>query len=301
MPINQISTSNTFGQWIVATQGLIDKYNYVETSANLIISTANNVTNTYNNTVSVYNSTLSTYANTYNVYNTIVDYVQTAYDNANSANQLSSDALVYASDAYDLANAALDSIVIDSIYDHANSAYVTANAAFEKANVGSAAVFKTISVSGQSDIVADSNTDTLTIVAGTGVTITTNATTDTLTIAASGTGNTSAVPDTLALRDSNGDIYANNFISSSDIRLKEDIRTIENSLELINNLRGVHFKWKNTGAEQIGLIAQEVEQVLPQVVFGEDPKSVNYAVIVSVLINAVNELTKRIEDLENNG
>lgn len=114
-------------------------------------------------------------------------------------------------------------------------------------------------------------------------------------------GNTAAIPNTTVLRDANADIYANNFISSSDIRLKDDIRTIENSLELVNNLRGVHFKWKNTGGEQIGLIAQEVEQVLPQVVFGEEPKSVNYAVIVSVLINAVNELTKRIEDLENNG
>lgn len=49
-------------------------------------------------------------------------------------------------------------------------------------------VFKTISVSGQSDVVADSGTDTLTLAAGTNVTITTDATTDTITIAASGTG-----------------------------------------------------------------------------------------------------------------
>jgi hypothetical protein len=51
-------------------------------------------------------------------------------------------------------------------------------------------IFKTIAVSGQTDIVADSNNDTLTVAAGTGVTITTNATTDTLTISATGSGGT---------------------------------------------------------------------------------------------------------------
>lgn len=55
-------------------------------------------------------------------------------------------------------------------------------------NTGDQLVFKTISVSGQSDVVADTATDTLTLVAGTNVTITTNATTDTITISASGGG-----------------------------------------------------------------------------------------------------------------
>jgi hypothetical protein len=58
-------------------------------------------------------------------------------------------------------------------------------------NTGDQSTFSTISVSGQSDVVADSNTDILTLVAGSNITITTNATTDTITIAASGGGGVS--------------------------------------------------------------------------------------------------------------
>lgn len=61
-------------------------------------------------------------------------------------------------------------------------------------NTGDQLVFKTISVSGQSDVVADSTTDTLTLAAGTNVTITTNASTDTVTISASGGGGGGASP-----------------------------------------------------------------------------------------------------------
>lgn len=64
----------------------------------------------------------------------------------------------------------------------------TASSSIGGTNTGDQLVFKTISVSGQSDVVADSITDTLTLVAGTGVTITTNASTDTITIASSSGG-----------------------------------------------------------------------------------------------------------------
>jgi hypothetical protein len=57
-------------------------------------------------------------------------------------------------------------------------------------NSGAVVAFKTITVSGQSDVVADSATDTLTLAAGSGITITTNAAADTITIAASGGGGT---------------------------------------------------------------------------------------------------------------
>lgn len=66
-------------------------------------------------------------------------------------------------------------------------------------NTGDQNLFQTIAVSGQSDVVADSATDTLTLVAGTNVTITTNASTDTITISASGGGGTTSMARTFLL------------------------------------------------------------------------------------------------------
>ena len=84
-------------------------------------------------------------------------------------------------------------------------------------------------------------------------------------------------------------------ISKSDVRLKEDINTIENSLEKVEGLRGVNFKWidKNNGKRtEIGVIAQEVERVIPEVVFEDEEgiKSVAYDKLVAVLIEAIKEL-----------
>jgi trimeric autotransporter adhesin len=59
--------------------------------------------------------------------------------------------------------------------------------------------------------------------------------------------------------------------------LKTNITTIENALEKVLNLRGVEFDYKIDGVHSIGFIAQEVEKVIPELVFGTDPKSVAYA------------------------
>jgi hypothetical protein len=110
-------------------------------------------------------------------------------------------------------------------------------------------------------------------------------------------------------------LYRNNStgelqVSSSDIRLKENIIEIEQSLNKVTKLRGVYFNWKEdvTKEKQIGLIAQEVEDVFPEAVQlngVSDYKTVKYSEMVGLLINAIKEqqlmidgLTKRIEDLE---
>ena len=96
---------------------------------------------------------------------------------------------------------------------------------------------------------------------------------------------------------------AGNFVASgnvtaySDERLKSNIETIPNALEKVNALRGVTFD--KDGERGLGVIAQEVEKVLPEVVLeGEEYKSVAYGNIVGVLIEAVKELTKEVEDLK---
>ena len=95
-----------------------------------------------------------------------------------------------------------------------------------------------------------------------------------------------------------GVVTAPNFVSSSDIRLKSEVETIANALALVSALRGVRFTMN--GSRQIGVIAQEVESVLPEVVrVGEAGQlSVAYGNITGLLIEAVKELAARVAILE---
>ena len=68
----------------------------------------------------------------------------------------------------------------------------------------------------------------------------------------------------------------------------------------MKEVKGVKFDWKETKTSSIGVIAQDVEKVLPQLISeGDDEtKRVNYNGLVGVLIEAVKELTARVEELE---
>ena len=86
----------------------------------------------------------------------------------------------------------------------------------------------------------------------------------------------------------------------SDIRVKKDVNTIENASEKVSKLRGVSYKKIGEDDLRIGVIAQEIEKVIPEVVY-TDPKgmkSVAYANLVGLLIESNKELQKRIEILE---
>jgi hypothetical protein len=89
--------------------------------------------------------------------------------------------------------------------------------------------------------------------------------------------------------------------TTSDIRLKDNIRTFESAMDVVSQLRGVRFAWKETGVETVGLIAQEVEKVLPELIGTNADtglKSVSYSNMVAVLIEAVKELKAEIEELK---
>ncbi|MEX0988287.1 MAG: tail fiber domain-containing protein, partial [Bacteroidales bacterium] len=99
--------------------------------------------------------------------------------------------------------------------------------------------------------------------------------------------------------------YGYGFNSASDIRLKRDVRKLENSLDIVNQLNGVTFRWteesgSSTEHEHIGLIAQEVEKLLPQLVVenAEGYKGIAYDKITAVLIEAVKEQQQEIEALK---
>ena len=94
--------------------------------------------------------------------------------------------------------------------------------------------------------------------------------------------------------------------SLSDRRVKENIRIVENPLEKVEKINGVHFDFVNSGKKSMGVIAQEVEEVFPELIAGTFPKSVNYNGLIGVLVEAVKELKQqndtlsaRIDELEN--
>jgi hypothetical protein len=89
-------------------------------------------------------------------------------------------------------------------------------------------------------------------------------------------------------------------IAYSDVRVKENIKTIDNALEKVNKLRGVEFNKIGSEEKSIGVIAQEIEKVLPEVVKEDEKgmKSVAYGNIVGVLIEAVKDQQKQIDELK---
>lgn len=95
-----------------------------------------------------------------------------------------------------------------------------------------------------------------------------------------------------------GIITAADYNSASDIRLKENVNVIDNPLDKIVKLEGVNFQWKESGKKSLGVIAQEVEKVLPELVSGEETKTVNYNGIIGLLIECVKEQQKEIEELK---
>jgi hypothetical protein len=95
-----------------------------------------------------------------------------------------------------------------------------------------------------------------------------------------------------------GVITATDFNSTSDINLKENIKPLEDSLNKVLQLNGVSFDWKETQQPSVGVIAQELEKVFPELVKTGENKSVNYNGLIGVLIEAVKEQQKQIEELK---
>lgn len=104
-----------------------------------------------------------------------------------------------------------------------------------------------------------------------------------------------------AYLDNSGNFTAAGDVTAySDMKLKTNIKPIENALQAVEALRGVTWDWIKSGSPGIGVIAQEVEAVVPQVVHsGEDGTlSVAYGNLVGILIEAVKELSAKVKVLE---
>jgi hypothetical protein len=107
--------------------------------------------------------------------------------------------------------------------------------------------------------------------------------------------------------DVNGTITATGTNFASDINLKTNINNIETPLETISKLKGITFDWKDHIIEtdktlqgtKHGLIAQEVEKILPNLVHTNKTKSVSYIEIIPILIEAIKEQQNQIDELKN--
>jgi hypothetical protein len=95
-------------------------------------------------------------------------------------------------------------------------------------------------------------------------------------------------------------VVAGTVTANSDAKLKKNVETISGALEKVSALRGVEFDYIASDRHQIGVIAQEVESVVPCVVESDEEgtKSVAYANLVALLIEAVKELKSEIETLK---
>lgn len=99
-----------------------------------------------------------------------------------------------------------------------------------------------------------------------------------------------------------GSVTATNFINSSDLRKKKNIRPITEYETILSSIHGVRFEWIENGEKDIGVIAQDILPVLPEAVtYSEDGYKVAYMKIIPVLVEAVKSLQERVNILERSG
>ena len=116
-------------------------------------------------------------------------------------------------------------------------------------------------------------------------------------------GQSVGVADTVQFGEvrSTGDVIA---YYSSDKRLKENIKPIENALNKIESIGGYTYEWNDkqqtyTGTD-IGVIAQEIEAIAPELVIDRETgfKAVKYEKLVAILIEGIKELSAKVDELE---
>ena len=95
-----------------------------------------------------------------------------------------------------------------------------------------------------------------------------------------------------------GTCQATDFNSTSDIKLKTNIQTIEDPLAKLVQIEGVSFNWKEDNRPALGVIADQVQEILPELVTDGDPKTVNYNGLIGLLIEAVKEQQVQITELK---
>lgn len=114
-------------------------------------------------------------------------------------------------------------------------------------------------------------------------------------------GNSANVSSTkLTFNPSTGLLVSTDYNSSSDMTLKQDFVPINNSLDIISQLTGFGFTWKDSKQKAYGLSAQEVEKVIPEIVKDrpDGTKGINYMNLTAFLIEAIKDLKQEVTELK---
>jgi hypothetical protein len=282
--------------------------------ANLAFTQANNV----GGAVTTANSNIVASFNQANTATTIgssaFGQANLAYNQANTATTIGSSAFGQANNVGGAVTTANNTAI--AAFGRANSAQTIAIAAFSQANDSSITILSdTVNTNRFISFLNNSSGSASTLNVSTS-SLFFNPSTRTL------TSNNMNVVVSLGVgtapSGTTGEIRATNDITayfSSDIRLKTNITQIQNALDKIKNIRGVEFDWadeylQNHGGEDgyfvrkhdVGVIAQEIEKVLPEVVAERDDgiKAVKYDRVVALLIEAVKELADQVKELKDN-
>lgn len=104
----------------------------------------------------------------------------------------------------------------------------------------------------------------------------------------------------LTFNPSSGLLTSTDYNSSSDITLKENFTEIQNPLDIISQLDGFGFNWKDTKEKSYGLSAQQVENVLPEIVRvrPDGTKGINYLNLIAFLVEGIKDLKEEIRQLK---
>lgn len=354
--ITQISTSNTFGQWLAATQSLILlENNLTNGNGNTVIANTNfeisgiNSKLTVNtrailaniefrsNVITLTDSTTirsnteftsNTLGQTifdkanlaYDLANTANISIESTYNHANAAYGKANNSGIVAQAAFDAANATATTETIDTIwgtsnaaFNKANSANVLAQAAFNKANTDYTGITVSTASYGNAThvpIIKLESNGRVSLVTNTilsGITITNDETTNGDRYILMGTDvsgdrrNINVSYQKLYFNPNTGVLNSTTFNSLSDINYKNSVLKIPNALDYVLKLDGVSFYYNESGMKSYGLIAQEVEKIIPELVMitSNKRKTLNYAGLIPFLVNSIKELHTRIEILEN--
>jgi len=102
----------------------------------------------------------------------------------------------------------------------------------------------------------------------------------------------------LTFNPSTGLLTSTDYNSSSDARLKNGIETIKSALATVEALRGVTFTWNESNAPAVGMIAQEVKEILPEIVTEDDKGylGIKYTNMIGILVEAIKELKVEFDE-----
>tara|TARA_X000001316_G_C922149_1_gene37006 strand:- start:2181 stop:2822 length:642 start_codon:yes stop_codon:yes gene_type:complete len=111
---------------------------------------------------------------------------------------------------------------------------------------------------------------------------------------------TNDIPLTYQLEVSGSIRASAGVLSNSDRRLKQKVRPINNASQIVSSLDGVQFQWTGKQGNNYGVIAQDIQKVLPEVVSQDNNGylDVNYSSIIPILIEAVKDLQEEVKELK---